>query len=580
MSDQSVPAAGPSPEPFRVVVAAPTFHRPDRLRILLPQLVQQVESTRTSFMADPPNGHHNPLIRIVIVDNSPEGDARKLVEGSGLPGVEYAHAPTPGIAAARNMTLDVARDADVLVCLDDDERPQDRWLELMLRTWIRYRPAAVAGRVLAEFDPDLAVDPWLVAGDFFTRRSLPTGTVVDGAAAGNLLLHMPTMIELGLRFNEQTGLTGGEDTEFTQALVAAGHTIVFCDEAAIVDLVPAARANRRWVLTRALSQGNIAARHTSSPRVVLGALGAGRIAVGTARVGYGLAARSLRNQARGARMAARGTGFLLAGLGLRFDEYARPGPDGQVRRVIHLRSGRPVDAGAMKHLVRSVGGRIAGSVVRVKGRTPQVVLTFDDGPDPEVTPQVLDVLARHGASATFFVLGTRVGRWPDLVQRIVAEGHEVGVHGVDHRRVPGQPRDDVAAALSEFRAELAELTGTPIRWYRPPHGAQTLATWRMVRTLGMVPVFWSGTNWDWKPVTPEQRLAKASTATPGAIVLAHDGAGDAPGSPWAEVPPEGDKAALLEQMLTVWSARGWRVRSLGQSLDEGATPVIEAVFSP
>lgn len=576
------------PESFHVVVAAPTFHRPDRLRVLLPQLVAQAESTRASFLTDPPDGRTNPLIRIVIVDNSPEGDARELVEGCGLPGVEYAHQPTPGIAAARNMTLDVAREADVLVCLDDDERPHDRWLELMLRTWIKYRPAAVAGRVLAEFDPDLAVDPWLVAGDFFTRRSLPTGTVVDGAAAGNLLLHMPTITGLGLRFNEDTGLTGGEDTEFTRALVAAGGTIVFCDEAAIVDLVPAARANRRWVLMRALSQGNIAARLRRVPQPALGVLGAGRMAAGGAQFAYGLVARSLRSQARGARLAARGVGFLLAGFGVRYDEYARPTSDGRVHHLVRVRTGEPMRRASFtsgrrwrgaKGWAKSLLGHVVGSVVRVASPHPQVVLTFDDGPDPDVTPQMLEVLARHGATATFFVLGTRVQRWPELVLQLREAGHEVAVHGVDHGRVPGRPRADIAPALAQFREELATLTGTPIRWYRPPHGAQTLTTWQMVRRIGMTPVFWSGTTWDWKDVSHEERLAKAAAVTAGTIVLAHDGAGDAPGTPFAEVPPDLDKAALLDEVLTVWTQRGWQVCSLDDALAGGGRLVREAVFS-
>lgn len=590
-------AVSPGPDPFRVVVAAPTFHRLDRLRVLLPQLVAQAQSARAGFVAAPEVDGTVPLIRIVIVDNSPEGDARELVEHCGLPAVEYAHQPTPGIGAARNMTLDVARDAEVLVCLDDDERPQERWLELMLRTWLRHRPAAVAGRVLAEFDPDLEVDPWLVAGDFFTRRSLPTGTVVDVAPAGNLLLHMPTITALGLRFNERTGLTGGEDTEFTRALVAAGQTIVFCDEAAIVDLVPASRANRRWVLLRALSQGNIAARLRRVPQPLLVLLGAGRMAAGAAQIGYGRVRGSLRSRARGARLAARGLGFLLAGLGLRYDEYARPGPDGRVHRLVRGSTGEPAAspvpsqpasagrvgagglAGRVKGWARVGLGRVAGSVVRVSGGPPQVVLTFDDGPDPDVTPQLLQVLARHDATATFFVLGTRVQRWPEIVREMVAQGHEVAVHGVDHGRVPGRPRAEIAPALATFRDELAALTGTPIRWYRPPHGAQTPRTWQMVRSLGMVPVFWSGTTWDWKTVSPEQRVAKAASITAGAIVLAHDGAGDAPGTRFAEVAPDLDKAALLDEVLTLWRQRGWQVRSLSDALADGGRLVREAVFS-
>ena len=120
-------------------------------------------------------------------------------------------------------------------------------------------------------------------------------------------------------------------------------------------------------------------------------------------------------------------------------------------------------------------GRATGSVVRVQTERPELVLTYDDGPDEETTAAILDVLAQHGATATFFVLLTRVREQPELLREIVARGHEIGLHGTDHRRMTTIGRREARARLVDGRAELEGAAGTPVRWYRPPYGAQTLS---------------------------------------------------------------------------------------------------------
>src|SRR5690606_37488224 len=110
-----------------------------------------------------------------------------------------------------------------------------------------------------------------------------------------------------------------------------------------------------------------------------------------------------------------------------------------------------------------------GSVIRVATRQPVVALTFDDGPDPVGTPAALRLLAEHDATATFFVLLTRVRRHPELLRSILESGHEVGLHGVDHRRLTTLPRQEVSLRLTAGRAELEDRVGTTIRWFRPPY---------------------------------------------------------------------------------------------------------------
>lgn len=270
--------------------------------------------------------------RVLVVDNDPAASARDAVASLGAPDVDYVVEPTPGIAAARNRALDESAEDDLLVFIDDDERPQPNWLASLVDTWKTYRSAAVAGRVVPVFAGE--VDPWIADGRFFIRRSLTTGTVLRAAAAGNLLLDVAQLRSLGVRFDPRLGLGGGEDTLLTRQIVARGGTIVWCGESHAEDLVPVERATRRWVLKRAWSHGNTTAvvdlilatgrrdRTVVRVRSVLG--GVARILAGGARAAFGTVIRSNVHSARGLRAAFRGAGMAAAGLGIAYKEYARP----------------------------------------------------------------------------------------------------------------------------------------------------------------------------------------------------------------------------------------------------------------
>jgi hypothetical protein len=251
----------------------------------------------------------------------------------GAPEVRHVVEPTPGIAAVRNRAMDEAATARLLAFIDDDERPLASWLAALVDTWERTAAAAVSGRILAEYAGEL--DPWILAGDFFVRRSMPTGTEIDVAAAGNLLLDLDQVRRAGVRFETTLGLSGGEDTLFSRTLAGAGGRMVWCDESAAVDFVPRERMTRAWVLTRAWSHGNAAvltdlrlAPRASVRMVVRARWAAGgllRVAAGAARWCWGVLAGSLRHRARGLRAACRGAGMVGGACGLAFVEYARDG---------------------------------------------------------------------------------------------------------------------------------------------------------------------------------------------------------------------------------------------------------------
>jgi succinoglycan biosynthesis protein ExoM len=305
-----------------ITIAVPTYRRPGDLRVALPLLLEHAREVGDGYRAD-----------VLVVDNDPEGSGRVVVDELGAPELRYVAEPTPGIAAVRNRAIDEAAGARLLAFIDDDERPLESWLAALVDTWERTGAAAVSGRILAEYAGEL--DPWIRAGDFFVRRSMPTGTPIDVAAAGNLLLDLDQVRDLGVRFSAALGLGGGEDTLFSRTLARAGGRMVWCDESAAVDRVPLQRMTRAWVLTRAWSHGNAAVltelRLASGPsaRVRLRVLGTVRgllrVAAGAARWGWGVLVRSHRHQARGLRAVCRGAGMAGAACGVVYEEYARNG---------------------------------------------------------------------------------------------------------------------------------------------------------------------------------------------------------------------------------------------------------------
>ena len=231
----------------------------------------------------------------------------------------------------------------------------------------------------------------------------------------------------------------------------------------------------------------------------------------------------------------------------------------------------------VKSALRRAGAPV-GSVVAVHTEAPEVVLTFDDGPDPVGTPAVLDALEAHGATATFFVLLTRARRFPHLVERVRQAGHEVALHGVDHRRLTGFGHAEAYRRTAAGRAELEDLVGAGVRWFRPPHGAQSPSTWLAARRARLTPVLWGPTTWDWRDLPQDVRVGKAQEGVrAGAVVLAHDAfAGVSDGE--ADVPePTVDRRDLVDRVLTAYAALGLEGRSLGAALAHGSA-VREARF--
>jgi peptidoglycan/xylan/chitin deacetylase (PgdA/CDA1 family) len=155
--------------------------------------------------------------------------------------------------------------------------------------------------------------------------------------------------------------------------------------------------------------------------------------------------------------------------------------------------------------------------------TDSVALTLDDGPDPEVTPALIDRLAELDVHATFFILTLRAEKYPQLVRRLAAHGHEVALHGLDHRRVTGLPGREVQRYLEEARSRLEQVTGRKVTMYRPPYGSQSVISFRAARRAGLDVVAWNGHAADWadRPASEVTRAA-VEACRPGGIFLFHE----------------------------------------------------------
>ncbi len=213
--------------------------------------------------------------------------------------------------------------------------------------------------------------------------------------------------------------------------------------------------------------------------------------------------------------------------------------------------------------ISMLGGAVHGAFHRnsfvfgpVLGHLPtherKVALTFDDGPNPDATPRILDTLAEYDVRATFFVLGRHAERWPDLVHRAAREGHQVGNHGYFHKKLHFKSPRYVRRDLLLGKRAIERAGAASPHFFRAPHGFRSPWVWAIAGSLGERIVGWSLGVWDSDLPGVIAIVNRTITGVkPGSIVLLHDGDGYS---------ADGDRtqtAASLPGIITGLRERGY-----------------------
>jgi len=224
-----------------------------------------------------------------------------------------------------------------------------------------------------------------------------------------------------------------------------------------------------------------------------------------------------------------------------------------------LATGGACAAGAFAWGAVAPSSQLFGPTIRCTGDDSAMALTFDDGPNPTATPHLLDVLERHDARATFFLIGRHVRAFPALAKEIAGLGHSIGNHTETHPALTFLSRRHIADELARCDDAIGAAIGRKPEWMRPPFGFRGPQLDGVVRRRGGAGVvMWSAWARDWKPQPADPVIQRLRRAQGGDIVLLHDG---------DHRVPDGDRqhtVAALEYWLPRWKDQGIRFVSLDE----------------
>lgn len=312
----TVGGARVDPHPMNIVVSALTYLRPQGLARLLGSLAA----------LDRPPGSE---VSVIIVDNDPERSAESIATAGGAAGgyeVTYLCEPARGISTARNTAVAaaVARGADAICFIDDDEWCEPDWLCQLVATAEATGADVVTGPVLPVFEQ--TPPTWVTRGGFFDRPRHEHNEPLDYATTSSVLISTRCFADRPAPFDIEFGLSGGSDTHLFAELLDDGFAIAWCDRAIVYETIPPTRVSISWMLRREYRRGQTLSRslrrRRPAPiryvrRVVNGAL---QILIGVIRLPVGLV-RGDHRWLHGAKDVVLGAGMLTGLMGRRYEEY-------------------------------------------------------------------------------------------------------------------------------------------------------------------------------------------------------------------------------------------------------------------
>jgi len=232
------------------------------------------------------------------------------------------------------------------------------------------------------------------------------------------------------------------------------------------------------------------------------------------------------------------------------------------------------------YVVSGICGAIAASVAGYQSMAPtgqwygrtftglkpgarQLALTYDDGPNHPHTLRLLEVLARHNVKATFFVIGRHLKQRPDIARELVRAGHIVGNHTFSHPNLIFASARQTAMQLRDCEQALTDAVGEHSRLFRPPFGGRRPATLKIARALGLEPVMWNVTGWDWKGKPSEYLERKVIQQIRGGdVVLLHDGSHAAFGADRSQT------VVATERLITRYKSEGYEFVTIPEMMEK------------
>jgi peptidoglycan/xylan/chitin deacetylase (PgdA/CDA1 family) len=194
-----------------------------------------------------------------------------------------------------------------------------------------------------------------------------------------------------------------------------------------------------------------------------------------------------------------------------------------------------------------------------------LALTYDDGPNDPYTWRLLEVLERHGEKATFFLLGRFVQQKPELARALVGAGHAIGIHTWDHPNLIFASAADVRRQLQKTQQAIRDATGVDVHLFRPPFGGRRPATLRIARAIGLQPIMWNVSCYDWKPISVDDIVRRAGRQIRGGnVILLHDGEYHRIGADRSR------SIAASDRLLSRYKAEGYEFVTIPEMMEAAA----------